>query len=85
MAEMNADFLAWNKMLAPNGDRERFSRRTRLGGSSMTMDYFNQYFVTLMKRKLGLTEAVSRGIFGASQSSVSLYYTAWTKLMKLDE
>ncbi|XP_055330789.1 uncharacterized protein LOC129583099 [Paramacrobiotus metropolitanus] len=56
-------------------------RRRKRGGRTMSLSYFNQCFLALLKLRTGLTEDIISAIFCISQQVVSQYYNVWIKIM----
>ncbi|XP_055357051.1 uncharacterized protein LOC129602109 [Paramacrobiotus metropolitanus] len=72
------DTLLYTKQTGevPYPDRSR-------GGAPMALDGFNQYFLTLMKLRTGMTYEVLAAIFGVDARTIGRYYNCW--LLVMDE
>lgn len=55
--------------------------RSQSGGAQPSLDYFDQYFHTLLELRSGVTEEVIGTLFGISISTVSRHYKYWIGLL----
>lgn len=55
--------------------------RLRPGCTQPALDYLNQYFLTLVRLRTGMTEDVLRAIFEVSRVTVNRYYNCWIRVM----
>lgn len=70
-------FLAKNSLRNSSAEPDR----SWPGCTQPALDYFDQFFLTLIRLRTGMTEDVLGAVFCISRSTVDRYYNCWIRVM----